>query len=254
MATQVVHLLYQVLGFHSQLQEVAGVAVCQVGEVLGFFQVLAQTVLIMEVALVPVQLLMAEPMVGKVVLILEVEAESAFRGKMENYQLYSSGVEYQVIDNFLSEEDFKAIQDLMMGDFFAWHYHKAVTYTDEEKDDKAFYFTHLFYSNPKITSDHIQTLNPLLEKLDVKAFIRIKGNMYPNLNGYSPQEPHTDYPYSHKGAIFYINTNDGCTILEDGTRIASVANRILFFDPSKMHDSTYPSDQKVRVNININYF
>jgi len=178
----------------------------------------------------------------------------AMRGEMENSQLHSSSVAYQVVDNFLPEEDFKPIQDLMMGDSFAWHYHKAVTYVDEGKEDKAFYFTHLFYSNPNITSDHIKTLNPLLEKLDVKAFIRIKGNMYPNLNGYSPQEPHVDYPYPHKGAIFYINTNDGYTILEDGTKIASVANRVLLFDPSIAHDSTYPSCQKVRVNININYF
>lgn len=162
--------------------------------------------------------------------------------------------EYKVIDNFLDESDFIAIQELMMGKDFEWHFHKAVTYMDEESDNKAFYFTHLFYSNPKITSDHIKVLNPLFEKMDVKAFIRIKGNMYPNLNGYSPVEPHIDYPYSHKGAIFYINTNDGCTILEDGTKIESIANRILFFDPSNMHDSTYPSDQKVRVNINMNYF
>jgi hypothetical protein len=163
-------------------------------------------------------------------------------------------MDYKVQDNFLPEEDFKAIQDLMMGDMFPWHYHKAVTYLDEETDSRAFYFTHLFYSNPKITSDHIKLLNPLFEKMDVKAFIRIKGNMYPNLSGYSPQEPHIDYNYPHKGALFYINTNDECTILEDGTRIESIANRILFFDPSKMHDSTYPSNQKVRVNINMNYF
>lgn len=162
--------------------------------------------------------------------------------------------EHIIIDNFLPEEEFKVIQDLMLGKDFEWHYHSDVTYADDDTDNKSFYFTHLFYSNPKITSDHIKLLNPLFEKMDVKAFIRVKGNMYPNLNGYNPEQPHIDYPYPHKGAIFYINTNDGCTTLEDGTAIQSIANRILFFDPSKMHDSTYPTDQKVRVNINMNYF
>jgi hypothetical protein len=177
--------------------------------------------------------------------------EQAVLDKTENLQLYSNP--YTIIDNFLSEDEFKVIEELMMGDHFPWHYHKCVTSVEQESN-KAFYFTHLFYSNPQITSDHIKVLNPLIEKLDVKAFIRIKGNMYPNLNGFSPEEPHIDYDYPHKGAIFYINTNDGCTILEDGTRIESIANRILLFDPSRLHDSTYPSDQKVRVNININYF
>jgi hypothetical protein len=247
---------YPAQAFHSQLLAVVAVVVIQDGVVVDFSQALVRTGLTTVGIPLVAHLQMAELMAAMAAHMLEALTQLVLVGqdKMENSQLLSKNIDYQVIDNFLPEEEFKNIQDLMMGDHFAWHYHKTVTYADEEKDDKAFYFTHLFYSNPKITSEHIQTLNPLLEKLDVKAFIRIKGNMYPNLNGYSPNEPHIDYPYSHKGAIFYINTNDGCTILEDGTRIASVANRILFFDPSKMHDSTYPSDQKVRVNININYF
>jgi hypothetical protein len=164
-------------------------------------------------------------------------------------------MKYKVIDNFLQEEDFNIIRDFLMGDEIEWHYQKSVTYKNLAKaDDRAFYFSHLFYYNPKITSAHIQILNPLIEKLDVKAFIRIKANLYPNLSGYNPSEPHVDYDYSHKGAIFYINTNDGCTLLNDGTKIESIANRILFFDPSEMHDSTYPTDTKIRVNINMNYF
>ena len=61
-------------------------------------------------------------------------------------------------------------------------------------------------------------------------------------------------PYKHKGAILYINDNNGKTILEDGTEIESKANRLLLFDASKPHNSTSCTDAKSRINININYF
>jgi hypothetical protein len=67
-------------------------------------------------------------------------------------------------------------------------------------------------------------------------------------------EMHIDYKYKHNGAIFSINTNNGGTILKDGTKIDSVENRILFFNPSEEHDSENCTDEKTRINININYF
>jgi hypothetical protein len=42
--------------------------------------------------------------------------------------------------------------------------------------------------------------------------------------------------------------------LKDGTKIDSVENRILFFNPSEEHDSENCTDEKTRINININYF
>ena len=65
---------------------------------------------------------------------------------------------------------------------------------------------------------------------------------------------HIDFDFSHKGAILYINSCNGYTKLEDGTKIDSVANRILFFDPSTPHCSTTTSDTTARFNINFNYF
>ena len=43
------------------------------------------------------------------------------------------------------------------------------------------------------------------------------------------------------------------TVLEDGTECESVANRLLLFDATKPHHSTTCTDQKRRVNINVNY-
>ena len=84
--------------------------------------------------------------------------------------------------------------------------------------------------------------------------MRAKANMYLKTNKVIKHGLHVDRPFKHKGCIFYINTHNGFTVLEDGTEIKSVANRALFFDSSKKHSSTSCTDQNIRVNININYF
>lgn len=84
--------------------------------------------------------------------------------------------------------------------------------------------------------------------------MRIKINMYPNTEILKEHGMHSDYTFPHKTGLFSINTCDGYTKLEDGTKIDSVANRMLLFDGSNPHSSSTTTDQPVRVNININYF
>ena len=159
---------------------------------------------------------------------------------------------YEVIDNYLPQEEFEKIRDIMMGTDFPWYYNPKITFTS--KDDKSMYFTHAFYKDGLVNSNFFKLVLPLISKLNAKALIRVKGNMYPNIGSSLNNERHIDYEFEHKGAIYYINTNNGPTVLADGTKIDAVANRILFFDPNKLHNSTLCTDQKVRVNININYF
>jgi len=163
-------------------------------------------------------------------------------------------MQYEVIDNYLPKEQFEAIHHLMMKDkSFNWFYNPDVTNKGVEIE-KTMYFTHLFYYAHRPTSQFLSGIYSLIEKLNPKALIRIKGNLYPNIGKRILDVAHTDYPFEHKGAIYYVNTNNGPTVLEDGTEIEAVENRILLFEPHKMHNSFYCTDQKVRVNININYF
>ena len=121
------------------------------------------------------------------------------------------------------------------------------------KTTSSYYFTHLFYSGLYVDpNSHI--FIDILNQLEVKSLIRIKANLYPSTDNIEYQSEHIDYDYPHKGAIFYLNTNDGFTTLEDGTKIESVENRILLFDPSKPHNSTTCTDNKCRVNVNFNFF
>ena len=95
---------------------------------------------------------------------------------------------------------------------------------------------------------------PLLNRIDIKALVRVKINLYPNTEKVYEHDPHFDYNWEHKACIFSINTCDGYTKLHDGTKIPSIENQALFFDGSTEHTSSTTSDDVVRMNININYF
>jgi hypothetical protein len=156
---------------------------------------------------------------------------------------------HKIIDNFLDKEPFKAIQKIFTSEYFPWYFNEKVNDFDKE-----IYFTHMIYNEFISTSPHFNTIINLVLRLQPKSLIRIKANLYLKTKKLITHAPHVDYPFSHKGAIFYLNTNNGKTILENGKKIDSVANRILFFDASKEHSSTSCTDEKRRLNINFNFF
>ena len=163
-------------------------------------------------------------------------------------------MKYKIIDNFLPKENFNIIKNLLFSSNFNWFYKPDVNTLNVDSPNMIFYFVHVFYK--KISNSEAFNIidKNLLSFIDIKALIRVKANLYPNQHIKKENEFHTDYDFSHKGAIFYLNTNNGRTILNNDTKIDSIENRILFFDPSIPHDSENCTDQKVRVNININYF
>ena len=57
-----------------------------------------------------------------------------------------------------------------------------------------------------------------------------------------------------KTSIFYVNTNNGYTLFEDGTKVESVANRMLTFPTNMKHTGTSCTDSQTRIVINFNYY
>ena len=55
-------------------------------------------------------------------------------------------------------------------------------------------------------------------------------------------------------SIFYVNTNNGYTKFEDGTKVESIANRMVTFPTNMKHTGTSCTDERTRVVINFNYF
>lgn len=160
---------------------------------------------------------------------------------------------YQIIDNFLPNALSEKIRQTLTSNEFPWYYQNSVAYNSQK--DTEFYFNHLFYDAYYIRSNFWNDVAyPIVEKINPKSLIRVKANLYPNLNQWVENENHVDYTFECLGAIYYVNTNNGYTILEDKIKIESIQNRLVIFDASKSHRSTHCTDAKCRVNINFNYF
>ena len=162
-------------------------------------------------------------------------------------------VEYQ--DNFLTEEEYQKIYNLMTSDDISWYYTPNITFPKENASNNLFYMTHHFYNDDRPLSAYFDShIFPMFQKkLKARTIIRVKGNLYPSQNKLSQHKPHTDYAYEHKAAIYCINTCDGYTMFENGKTISSVANRLITFDGSMEHASTDCTNAKSRININFNY-
>ena len=157
---------------------------------------------------------------------------------------------HKIIDNFLPQEDFEKIKSIIMGGDFPWYFINSIS---SPRDVENFYFSHAFFNNHQM-SCYFNILYPLINKLNIKAIIRAKGNLYTKTDNLIVHDKHRDNDYEHNGALFYFNTNNGFTILEDGSKIESVENRILLFNPQQLHSSTSCTDEKIRVNVIFNYF
>ena len=170
-------------------------------------------------------------------------------------------MKHKVIDNFLDEEYFDSLVTLFIdkgknnkgdGSQFTmpWFFDSSSSDNDE---DIFFYMWHLFYEAHEPKSPHFNALLPLLEILGARCVIQAKANFYPNTHILHEHQMHVDYTWPCSGAILSLNTCDGYTKVKDGTKIDSVANRLLLHDPITEHCGTSTTNAAARFNININY-
>ena len=135
--------------------------------------------------------------------------------------------------------------------------------------------THVLFNDIPLkvtpTYDLIQPIvNHLIEYHGLRTLVRVKSNMNLQTSEIVKHGLHIDLigavdfnnptnsiPKYFDGArtsIFYLNTNDGYTEFEDGTRIESVDNRLVTFPAYLPHTGTTCTDEPFRVVINFNYF
>jgi hypothetical protein len=163
-----------------------------------------------------------------------------------------------VFNDFLEPEDFKNIQNLLLGNSFPWYYNSTVVGEDEDNDNH-FQFTHSFFHGLYQYSTYFDTISPILEMINPISLIRIKSNLLTKTQKNIEHGFHIDLPELKKDhhpttAIFYVNTNNGYTKFEDGNIVKSVENRLIMFDSRMSHTGASCTDEKTRVVINFNYF
>tara|TARA_B100000929_G_C15431287_1_gene394762 strand:- start:254 stop:772 length:519 start_codon:yes stop_codon:yes gene_type:complete len=168
---------------------------------------------------------------------------------------------FEVIDNFLDQEDFKKILWSILSKDFNWNFNPGIT-TSVEPGIHNCQFVHEFYSwyikkyYQDVKSPHFDILLPIIEKIKPKSLIKIKANLRTAVDNIFIPDFHTDVfdDYDSTTSIFYLNTNNGYTLFEDGTKVESVANRIITFPAQTRHTGVNCTNDKVRVVINFNYF
>jgi hypothetical protein len=162
----------------------------------------------------------------------------------------------KIIDNFLKEEDFNLISNLVYSFSFPYFLQKKLNENQKDKINDCYFAHTLFlnsYENIINYSEFFKFFTPLFKKIKIKSLIRAKINFYPRSEKLIIHSPHVDYDFKHKGCILYFNTCDGFTIIKN-KKIETISNRALFFDPSVEHSSTSCTNDIGRFNININYF
>ena len=159
---------------------------------------------------------------------------------------------FEVKDNFLPEKEYINIYTLLTDEYFPWYFnnYKTLSHTGELFD---YQFIHIFYKNNEILSPFFKSLKPLIDKLNSRTLVRIKANLNPITQELIKYKSHTDQDFECKVAIYYLNTNNGYTMLED-KKVESKANRMVLFDSSIFHYGTNSTNCNNRMVINFNYF
>jgi len=162
-------------------------------------------------------------------------------------------LDMNIEDNFLEDKDFKHLQDQMTCNYFPWYYVDKVATKD---DNDFFYMGHLIFDQYKIIGPWgFDLVQPMIDKLKPKSIVRIKANLYPKTQKLVEHGYHIDYDFDCKTALFYLNTNDGYTkFKKEGKKVASVENRMVYFNARDLHKSTNCTDEHVRITISFNYF
>ena len=159
----------------------------------------------------------------------------------------------KIIDNILDKEELSKLKNLYTSNEFPWHYQAGIDSTKTKRND--FFFYHMLYDQNVPKSNLFGSIIPIFNKLDkVKSLVRVKANLYTRTNTIEHHADHIDFPWEHRVALFYVNSNNGLTVLKDGTKVESIENRLLLFNGYEKHHSTSCTDSRTRININFNYF
>tara|TARA_A100001035_G_scaffold220503_1_gene180581 strand:+ start:185 stop:730 length:546 start_codon:yes stop_codon:yes gene_type:complete len=169
----------------------------------------------------------------------------------------------EIFDDYLKEDEHQIIYDYFMGNLdkgdiansMCWNWLNGISM----KGDGHFQLVHQIFSNHNVISPAFDLMKPILKKEEVIGLARIKANCL-----IKTEEQiifdwafHTDF--SDLGdeaitAIYYVNSNDGKTIFEDGKYVESKANRLLRFPHFMKHTGTTCTDEDRRIIINFNYY
>jgi hypothetical protein len=153
-----------------------------------------------------------------------------------------------IVDNFLPEEEFLKLKSDILSPEFYWKHNKGKVYADDGESQ----LIHGMYMDDRWSSDRDkEIIDPLLSRINPSYLYKIKINRTLPKEEIKQTEMHTDVD-NMITAVYYVNTNNGKTIFEEGIESASVENRLVVFGSNLRHNGTSSTDNE-RIVININF-
>ena len=124
---------------------------------------------------------------------------------------------YKQIKNFLDQDTFNKIKEIILSNTFPWFFNESQT---SGKND-SFFMGHNFYHDHQKNSIYYDTIiTPIIKKLKVNMINEIRANLLFKTKKHTQSEFHVDKEFFCNTAIFYINKNNGYTLLKDKTKIS----------------------------------
>jgi len=168
------------------------------------------------------------------------------------------GTEISVQDNFLGTEYFQHLKNEILHNTFPWTVstvHESLSISDYQMVHGVCNTTN---GNHVIVSSFYEELSHLINLLDALCILRIKINLLKRETEIYEHPLHVDWPHAPSNlytSILYLNTNNGYTRFEDGTKIESIENRLVTFPNYYKHSGTTNNcTEPHRCLMNINYF
>ena len=165
---------------------------------------------------------------------------------------------FKIIDNYLEDSEFSSIKSIFYGsEGIPWYFSDYTTKRLDKEDPESFQFTHILYNRNSFNHSGERFIMPILSRIKAFSLYRIKLNLIPKRDNihtnafHIDQKELVDNEIKYSIGIFYLNSNDGFTLLEDGTKIESVENRMLFLSGDTSHTgTTSTNDRRCLINFN----
>lgn len=167
----------------------------------------------------------------------------------------------KTLKNVLSEKDWSELNEDLNSPNFPWFYQKVVS-DIETTNPKTFYMTHGYVKTSEgLKSDWSEKHNKAICKFLTNYFKKdidlywSKANLFARhkenyLCGFHKDINDRNDLYT---MVYYINTNNGGTQIENGPFIPSIKNTAVLMSCDTMHSTIVQTDTNIRLNMNFNF-
>ncbi len=158
----------------------------------------------------------------------------------------------KIVQEYIKEKHiYENIKSILLSNTFPYNFYDNVA---NQFDSQNFFFGHILLQEGKVTSPYFFDIGmPILGRLEFNYIHRMKINCFVKGAEHIVSESHRDMNEPHKVALWSLNTNNGYTLFDNGDRVPSVENQMVYFDGSEKHSTVSQTDSKLRINVNINY-